>query len=211
VMVLDLVANTVIDSITVGRNPEQLIALNGKLYVPNSNDNTVSVIDATTNKVTATVTVGDGPRSVVADQANNIWALGTGFTVYNSSPPYNIISSTPGSLVRFAASGTAAQLTLPFASTGPGQLRSSPDKTQLYYSYGGAEYQMSTTATALPTAPFLRRRFNGFAIDPRDNTIFAAVSTGYTTNGRFVRYPAGGGAAIDSFTVKVGPNGFVFY
>ncbi|MGI4865910.1 MAG: DUF5074 domain-containing protein [Janthinobacterium lividum] len=211
VMVLDLNNNTVIDSITVGRNPEQLIALNGKLYVPNSNDNTVSVIDVATNKVTATVTVGDGPRTVVADQAGNIWALCTGFTVYNASPPYNVISSTPGSLVRFAASGTTTQLTLPFAGSSPSKLYIDPARTQLYYGYNGAEYQMSTTATALPTTPFIRRNFNGLAIDPRDNTIYAAVSTGYTTNGRFLRYPAAGGAPIDSFTVKVGPNGFVFY
>ena len=211
VMVLDLTTNAVIDSITVGRNPEQLTVLNGSLYVPNSLDNTVSVIDAATNKVTATVTVGDGPRTVVADQANSLWALCTGFTVYNPAPPYDVISSTTGSLVRFAAGSSTPQTKLPFASGGPSLLRISPDKTQLYYSYGGAEYQLATSATALPTTPFIRRDFSGFAIDPRDNTIFAAVSTGYTTNGRFLRYPAGGGAVIDSFTVKVGPNGFVFY
>jgi len=211
VMVLNLTTNTVIDSITVGRNPEQLIALNGLLYVPNSYDNTVSVIDAATNKVTSTVTVSDGPRNVVADQAGNIWALCSGFTVYNSTPPYNVISSTPGALVRFAAASPATQLKLAFAGGSPGQLRISPDKTQLYYGFNGAEYKMSTTATALPATPFIRRDFNGFGIDPRDNTLYAAVSTGYTTNGRFLRYPAAGGAAIDSFTVKVGPNGFVFY
>lgn len=210
VMVLDLATNAVIDSITVGRNPEQLTVLNGSLYVPNSLDNTVSVIDVTTNKVTATVTVGDGPRTVVADQANSLWVLCTGFTVYNPSPPYNVISSTTGSLVRFAP-GSTAQTKLSFASGGPSGLRISPDKTQLYYQYAKAEYMLSYAATALPAAPFIRRSFNGFAIDPRDNTIFAAVSTGYTTNGRFLRYPATGGAAIDSFTVKVGPNGFVFY
>jgi YVTN family beta-propeller protein len=211
VMVLDLTSNTVIDSITVGRNPEQLIAFGGKLYVPNSNDNTVSVIDAATNKVTATVTVGDGPRTVVADQAGNLWALGTGFTVYNPVSPYNIISSTPGSLTRFAASSNTVSLTLAFANTSASKLRISPDKTQLYFGYNGGEYQMNTSATTLPTTPFIRRSFSGFAIDPRDNTIFAAVSTGYTTNGRFLRYPATGGTAIDSFTVKVGPNGFAFY
>jgi YVTN family beta-propeller protein len=211
VMVLDLTNNTIIDSITVGRNPEQLIALNGNLYVPNSYDNTISVIDANTNKVTSTVTVGDGPRNVVADQAGNIWALCSGFTVYNPAPPYNVISSTTGSLVRFAPSNAGTQLKLPVASGGPSDLRISPDKMQLYYSYNGAEYQMSTTASALPATPFIRRSFNGFAIDPRDNTIFAAVSTGYTSNGRFLRYPATGGAPIDSFTVKVGPNGFAFY
>jgi YVTN family beta-propeller protein len=203
VMVLDLYSSTVIDSITVGRNPEQLLAFNGMLYVPNSYDNTISVIDAATNKVTSTVTVTAGPKTVVADQAGNLWAL--------CSQPYGATSTPLASLVRFAAGSTTAQLTLPFASSGASQLRISPDKTQLYYSYGGAEYKLSTTATALPTTPFIRRSFNGFGIDPRDNTIYGAISTGYTTNGRFVRYLAAGGAAIDSFTVKVGPNGFVFY
>jgi YVTN family beta-propeller protein len=211
VMVLDLSNNTVIDSITVGRNPEQPVVLNGSLYVPNSLDNTVSVIDVATNKVTSTVTVGDGPRTVVADQAGNIWALCTGFTVYNTVSPYNIISSTPGALVRFAPASPTTQLKLAFGSGSPGQLRLSPDKLQLYYSYAGAEYRLSTTATALPTTPFIRRNFSGFAIDARTNTIFAAISPSYTTNGRFLRYPAAGGAAIDSFEVKVGPNGFVFY
>jgi YVTN family beta-propeller protein len=211
VMVLNLSNNTVVDSITVGRNPEQPVVLNGSLYVPNSLDNTISVIDVNTGKVTATITVGDGPRTVVADQAGNLWALCTGFTVYNPVAPYNIISSTPGALVRFAPASPTMQLKLPFSGGSPSQLRLSPDKTQLYYSYNGAEYRMSTTATTLPTTPFIRRSFSGFAIDARTNTIFAAIAPSYTTNGRFLRYPATGGAAIDSFEVKVGPNGFVFY
>jgi YVTN family beta-propeller protein len=211
VMVLNLSNNTVVDSITVGRNPEQPVVLNGSLYVPNSLDNTISVIDVNTGKVTATITVGDGPRTVVADQAGNLWALCTGFTVYNLVAPYNIISSTPGALVRFAPASPTTQLKLPFSGGSPSQLRLSPDKTQLYYSYNGAEYRMSTTATALPTTPFIRRSFSGFATDARTNTIFAAIAPSYTTNGRFLRYPAAGGAAIDSFEVKVGPNGFVFY
>ena len=211
VMVLNLSNNTVLDSITVGRNPEQLLAFSGTLYVPNSNDNTVSVINATTNQVTSTVTVGDGPRTVVADQAGNLWVLCTGFTVYNSSPPYNVISSTPGSLVRFAPASPTTQLKLNFSSGSPSKLRISPDQTQLYYSYNGVEYRMSTTATALPTTSFLRRNFSGFAIDPRDNTVYGAIAPSYTTNGRFLRYPAAGGAAIDSFEVRVGPNGFIFY
>lgn len=203
VMVLDLTTNTVIDSITVGRCPEQLTVLNNFLYVPNSYDNTVSVIDASTNRVTSTVTVTSGPHTVVADQANNLWVL--------CSQPYGTTSTPPAALVRFASGSTTAQLTLPFASSGPSQLRISPDKTQLYYGYSGAEYKMSTTATVLPTTPFIRRDFNGFGIDPSDNSIYGAVSTGYTTNGYFLHYPAGGGQRLDSVTVKVGPNGFVFY
>jgi hypothetical protein len=89
-------------------------------------------------------------------------------------------------------------------------LRINPAKDQLYYSFGGAQYQLSITAPALPTTPFIRRNFTGFEIDPRDNTVFGAVSPSYSSNGRFIRYQATG-APIDSFEVKVGPNGFVFY
>jgi YVTN family beta-propeller protein len=203
VMVLDLTNNTVIDSIEVGRCPEQLVVLNNTIYVPNSYDNTVSVINASTNKVTSTVTVATGPKSMVADQANNLWVL--------CSLSYGVTGPLPAALVRFAPGSTTAQLTLPFANSTPKQLRISPDKTQLYYNYGGAEYRMATTATALPTTPFMRRDFNGFAIDPRDNSIYGAVSTGYTNNGYFLHYPPAAGKLIDSVTVRVGPNGFAFY
>jgi YVTN family beta-propeller protein len=200
VMVLNLSTNTLIDSLTVGRCPEQLTVANGLLYVPNSYDNTVSVIDPATSNIT-NVTVPIGPKTVVADQGGNLWVL--------CAPPYGVTGTA--ALARFAPGSTTAQLILPFADGSPSQLRVSPDKTQLYYSFNGAEYQMSTTATALPTTPFMRRDFNGFAIDPRDNSIYGAVSTGFTTNGYFLHYPAGGGKALDSVTVKVGPNGFVFY
>jgi len=200
VMVLNLTTNTLIDSLTVGRCPEQLTVANDLLYVPNSYDNTVAVIDPATGSMT-NVTVPIGPQTVVADQSGTLWVL--------CSPPYGVTGTA--ALARFAPGSTTAQLVLPFAGGSPSRLRISPDKTQLYYSFDGAEYRMSTTATALPTTPFLRRDFNGFAIDPRDNSLYGAVSTGFTTNGYFLHYPAGGGKVIDSVTVKVGPNGFVFY
>ncbi len=210
VLVLDLATNTIIDSITVGRCPERATILAGNLYVPNSLDNTVSVIDLTNNRVTGTIVVGDGPTAVVAEPSGRLWVLCAGFIVY--SPSGNVLSSTPGALVRFGAgSAGAVQQRLSFATAGPGNLRLSPDGTQLYYGYGGAQYRVATTATALPTTPFIRRDFSGFAIDPRDQTIFAAIAPSFSTNGRFLRYPPNGGTALDSFTVRVGPNGFVFY
>ena len=211
VMVIDLTTNTVVDSITVGRCPEKLLSFNGNLYVPNSYDNTVSVISLSTNKVTSTVTVADGPSVIVADQNRNLWVLCSGFVVYSPTPPYNIISSTPGTLARFTTATPNNQLLLTFANAGPSDLRISPDQTKLYYSYNGAEYQMNTNTATLPSVPFIRRDFSGFGIDPNDNTVYGAVSPSYTTNGRFLRYPATGGAPLDSFEVKVGPNGFVFY
>ena len=209
--ILDLATNTVTSRVTVGRNPEQLLALGGKIYVPNSLENTISVIDEATGTLSSTITVSDGPSSMAADKDGNIWVLCSGFVTYLSTPPYTGTRVSNGALVRFNPATPATQLKLTFPGTAsPGKLRINPAKDQLYYAFGGAEYQVSTSATALPTTPFIRRNFSGFAIDPRDNTVYAAVAPSYNTNGRFIRYQATG-AAIDSFNVKVGPNGFIFY
>lgn len=210
--ILNLTTNTVASRVPVGRNPEQLLALGGEIYVPNSLDNTISVINEATGKLTSTITVADGPASLAADRDNNLWVLCAGFVSYTNTPPY-VVQISPGTLIRLNPSSPATQLKLPFSATlgSPSQLRISPEQSQqLYYRLNGVEYRMSTTANALPATPFLRRNFSGFAIDPRDNTIFGAISPSYNTNGRFIRYQPSG-VAIDSFTMKVGPNGFVFY
>lgn len=209
--ILDLGTNSVTKRVTVGRNPEQLLALGGKIYVPNSLENTVSVVDEATGTLASTITVGDGPRSMVADKDGNVWVLSTGFVTYLSVAPFTATRVSNGALIRFSPGSPATQFRLDFPGTGaPGGLRLNPAKDQLYYSFGGAEYQLPITATALPAAPFLRRGFTGFAIDPRDNTVYGAISPSFSTNGRFIRYRPTG-AVIDSFEVKVGPNGFVFY
>jgi YVTN family beta-propeller protein len=206
--IIDLTTNKVTSSVPVGRNPEQLLALGGKIYVPNSLDDNISVIDEATGTVSSTITVTDGPTGLVADKDNNVWVLCKGSVSYSTGEAVQV---SPGTLIRFSPSSPTTQLKLEFPSTsGPSQLRINPAKDQLYYSFGGAEYQMSVAATTLPTTPFIRRNFSGFAIDPRDNTVFGAITPSYSANGRFVRYQATG-AVIDSFEVKVGPNGFVFY
>ena len=208
--IIDLSTNAVTSRVPVGRNPEQLLALGGKIYVPNSLDNTISVIDEATGALSSTITVADGPGSLVADKDGNVWALCSGFVTYLATPPYTATRVSNGTLVRFSPASPATQLKLAFPGTdSPDQLRINPAKDQLYYSFDGVEYRLATSATALPTTPFLRRSFSGFGIDPRDNTIYGAIAPSYSSNGRFVRYQPSG-AVIDSFTVKVGPNGFIF-
>lgn len=202
VLILDVASNTVIDSVKVGRNPERPALLGNQLFVPNSYDNTITVVDVTT-KATSTITVAPGPQSVVADASNNLWAL--------CSRPYGSTATPAAALVRFTASSTAAQLTLPFASGGVGALAIDGSRQNLYFRNGSAQYQMATSATTLPTTPLIRRNFNGFAVDPRDNSLFGAVAPSYTNNGYFLHYSATGTTRLDSVTVRVGPNGFAFY
>ncbi len=85
VAVLDTATLGVSKNITVGRNPEQLVVANGKLYVANSGgldypnyDKTVSVIDLATGTVTKTLTVADNPQNVGTDNNGNVYVLSAG-------------------------------------------------------------------------------------------------------------------------------------
>lgn len=209
VAVIDLRTNTVTKTIPVGRQPERLILANGKVYVTNADENTVSVINPGSDVVETTIQVQDGPRSLAQDSEGNIWVACTGITRYASTPPYAVLSSTNGALIRFSPSNPTAKTTLPFTSGGPSGLIANGARNQLYYNYRGGVYQVSAGASALPTAPLIRRSFYGLGVDPKDNTIYGSISP-FTTAGKVIRYQTTG-AAIDSFTVNIGPNSFVFY
>lgn len=209
VAVIDLRTNTVTKTIPVGRQPEQLLLANGKVYVTNSDENTVSVINTGSDAVEATIPVQDGPNSLVQDNSGNIWVACRGITRYASTPPYAVLSSTNGALSRFNPGNPAAVTTLPFTTGGPSSLIINGAKDQLYYRYRGGVYQLGASATALPATPLIRRSFYGLGIDPQNNTIYGSISP-FTTTGKVIRYQPGG-AAIDSFGVNIGPNSFVFY
>jgi YVTN family beta-propeller protein len=209
VAVIDLRTNTVTKTIPVGRQPERLLLANGKVYVTNSDENTVSVINPSSDVVENTIQVVDGPSSLVQDNSGNVWVACTGITRYASTPPYNVLSSTNGALVRFNPGNSAAVTTLPFTSGGPSDLTTNGTKDQLYYNYRGGVYQLAVGATTLPTTPLIRRSFYGLGVDPQNNTIYGSIAP-FTTTGKVIRYQRSG-AAIDSFGVNIGPNSFIFY
>ncbi|RTQ53253.1 hypothetical protein EJV47_00490 [Hymenobacter gummosus] len=192
VSVIDLSTNTVAQQITVGVNPEQILLAGGKLYVANSYGNTLSVINPGNNTVESSVTVPDGPRQLAEDAAGNIWVLSDAFlTRFNPATP---------------TQQTRIGITSDYRN---GNLRLNAARDQVYVSIAGAVYRFATTATALPTTPFLRRNLTGLGIDPQDNTVYAGAGS-YTADGRVIRYTTTG-TVIDSFNVAIAPNSFLFY
>ncbi|RYU84417.1 YncE family protein [Hymenobacter persicinus] len=210
--VIDLTTNKVLKTIPLsGEQPEQLLVAGGKVYVANSGSSIVSVINTTTDTEEATIPVGDSPNSLVLDQNGRVWVLCAGFAGYDSNFNIDPNTSTKGALVSFLPAAPTALQRLNFASTTgfPGHLQLDGSKTQLHYIYSKGVYRMNIVDRTLPTTPLIRRGFYGLGIDPKDNTIYGAVAP-YSTAGKFVRFQTSG-TAIDSFTVNLLPNGFVFY
>ena len=80
---------------------------------------------------------------------------------------------------------------------------------KVYYQYGGKVYQQDISATSLTATPFINRNFYGIGVDPADNLIYGADAGGFAAGGKVVRFNSNG-AAVDSFTVNIGPSEFVF-
>jgi YVTN family beta-propeller protein len=209
VAVIDLRTNTVTKTIPVGRQPEQLLLANGRVYVPNADENTISVINPNTDAVETTIQVQDGPTNLVQDKNGNIWVACAGITRYGPAPTFTVLSSTNGSLIRFSPSNPTNQTILPFATGGPSNMIINGSKYDLYYTYKGGVYEHSINKTTLSPRPIIRRNFYGLGADPKDSTLYCSVAP-FTTAGKVIRYTTSG-TPIDSFGVNIGPNSFVFY
>ena len=202
VSVIDLKTNTVTKQIPVGNAPDEMLEVNGRLYVTASYGNALTVINTTTDAVETTVEMPAGPKNILRDNKGNVWVL---CSKYNAG-------STPTTdyLVRFAptAPAVAQQVRIAFPNSYTnGNLRTNADGSKIYVSLGTGTYVLEPTATALPASPLIRRNFYGLGIDPQDNTIYAG--TGFTGSDKVIRYTMTG-APIDSFNAVVGPNGFLF-
>ena len=59
-------------TVQVGANPLASAWIDGELWVPNIDDDTLSIVDPATNAVRRTIPVGDGPIAV-AELAGDVW------------------------------------------------------------------------------------------------------------------------------------------
>ncbi len=201
VSVIDLSTYKVLKTIEVGKLPEKLLLANGKIYVTNNRDNTVSVINPNSDVVETTLVVADKPNSLVQDATGAIWVYCSGYASWEQA------IATNATLVKFNPATPTTQVKLAFPTNGGGNLTMNAAKTMLYYSYKGIN-SMSTTATSLPNAPLIKRSFYGFGVDS-DGTIYGSDALNYAVNGRVIRFNSNG-IALDSMTVGLIPNGFIF-
>jgi len=214
IKVIDLTTNTVTKTVSTGKGANKLVRQGDLVYVANSggygSDNTIAVINTNTDAVTSTITVGDNPNSLQLDKDGNIWVTASGNISYNEDWSINEKNSTKGSLSKIAAGKEVLRLTVDrITSSGPSSLNVSPDGATLYYTFNGAVYALSTTATALPTTPFKDKDFYGLAVDPFSGNVIGCEAPSFSSSGKVWIYNAAG-VEQGNYTVGIGPNGCTF-
>ncbi len=207
VSVVDLKTLTVVKTIEVGVQPEQLVISNGKVYVANSGENFITVINASTDAVEKTIPVTQSPNSLTLDSNGNLWVLSTGLKDWQLDPS----AYTPGALTKINTGTNTVTATLSFGSKTAfaSQLTTNGAKNKLYFIYNSKVYQHDINASSLNTTPVVNRSFSSLGIDPENHYLYAGRITDYISDGWVVRFNPTG-AAIDSFSVGIAPNGFLF-
>lgn len=150
IAVVDLNTLLVTSTISVSIGVERIIEVNGELYVShkggNGINNIVSVIDIATEGVTE-ITVNDLPDDLLIDSSGNVVVLCEGKAAWTGN-------ETPASIVKINTTTNTISSELEFdAGIHPSALVS--NVSNLYYNIGSKVYEVSQTATTLPTSEFL--------------------------------------------------------
>lgn len=204
VSIINLINNSVAKQITVGKLPEQLLIYDKMLYVTNSNDSTVSVIDLTYEILDHTFTVGDWPTGIVQDANHKLWILCSGIPTWAGTP-------TNGSLVRYNPDTDEIELSLTFPSSDsqPTYLCINKTGNSLFYYYDGKVYNMGVNETVLPSNSIITTAAYGMGIDPASGYLFVTDAGDFMSEGTVKWYNING-TFVGSATVGVAPNGFFF-
>ncbi len=214
--VINLQTLTVSTSIPCGNGPEQMVLLNGKVYVCNvggfGNDSTVSVIDVSSNSVIATIPVGINPNSIRTDAAGKIWVLcgGTLGPDYTPGTPDDV----GGTMIQIDPATNTVVKHYPFSTDQhPMKLNINDAGSNLYYLSGtsaftGRIFTMPVADTILPVNPIVNNDFYGLGIQPLTGRIYTGRAN-FPQASYMLRYQSNG-LFIDSAQVGIGPNSFVF-
>jgi YVTN family beta-propeller protein len=209
VAVMDTATLAISKYITVGRNPEQLVVSNGKLYVANSGglsfgnpDKTVSVIDLNTLAETKKITVIANPVSVAADTYGNVYVLSLGdfasvlpgMTIINNAT--DVVKSQTNLLLGFNLP-LAAQGDFVYYPTVDNKIAVYNAKTQT-----AAQANFITDGTVI-TTPY------AISVDALSGEVFIADAKDYSSNGTLYAFDKTGKKEY-SITTGINPGKITF-
>jgi len=190
-----------ITSIPLSADPEEIITVNGKVYVNKSSyraGNSIEVIDPATDAITKTITLTDGLQSLTVI-GNDIFALCTGST---GSTVYKISTSTDA----VTASVSNTSVVPPSAYDA---LKFTSDGNQLFIAGSTSVYALNTDLASFSSTPVFTTsasspygNFYGFAAI--DGKIFQANSD-FVANSTLNVYSQTG-TLLNSFTTTIGAN-----
>ena len=215
VKVIDLNAGTVTKTISTGQGANKMIKGfgndTGVVFVANSGgygkDNKITIIDSNSDAIVGTIAVGDNPNSLKFDDNGNLWVASSGMLAYKEDFSIDEVNSTKPTLSKINPDRTEVlRLEFPDVSYLGATIESSPIGDQLYINYDGAVYKMASSATTLPTTPFVDKMFYGIGMDTFTQQLIGCEAPTFSSPGKIYFYDDKG-TLLKSMEVGIAPNG----
>jgi len=187
------------ESVEVGALPEQLLAYQGKIYVPNSYENTVSMLTEAPFAKVADIVVGDYPQACLALNGS-VWVMNGGKPDWTGAFSY-------GSWMKLNVQGqVSTEISLNQVQKNPTRAVASPDGRFAYFILGGDVWFLDAQ---LETVGVLISGANGYGlgVDSRNGNILVGEAGDFSSASDVAIYNAQG-ELQKRFTAGIAPSCF---
>jgi DNA-binding beta-propeller fold protein YncE len=198
IAVMDLSSRAIIDTLECGSGPEGIMAVGNKLFVANSFESSVSVLNLNDNAHTK-IELDGAPQHFALDASGTLWV-----SISSGLQPVNPSTNVKGTAIAVADMGS--KITIDGHGLKIYLLTAEP------WNVGtGAEvYGFNTQTKQLDAQALISGdSFYGIGFNVTSDKIYVADSKGFSGNGVITVYDTEGNM-LDQQTTGVGPNGFVF-
>jgi len=204
VSVIDLNTNMKTGEIPCQGSTEEMLAVNNKVYIANTEKEYIYIADPATDMITDSIHLSYGPLSMVKDKAGKLWVLCMG----------NYLDNTKAALFKLNSDGNGVELKLFFTSylNAWNKLKINRTEDTLYF-INGQVFRMATSSTGLPTDPFIvinSSNFYGLGVDDKTGNIYISDAIDYSQKGKIYIFTSRG-ILLNSFNAGIIPGGFYFY
>ncbi|WP_179334503.1 YncE family protein [Winogradskyella costae] len=200
IAVVDLTANTVINTIPVGNGPEQILVEDNFLYVSHkgafSTNNIVSVINTSSDVLTTTITVNDNPDEMIVDNTGDLVVLSSGKPAWTGD-------ETKAAITKIDMDTNTVSTTLEFSDGEHPELMMYLNGN-LYYNLGSSVLSITDDATAVTSTPlFTTGATTLYGMAAKDDRLYFVDAVDYTSAGQLFIYDETSYSLINSFTAPV--------
>lgn len=197
VAVLEINTRTIIDTLECGSGPEGILAIDNKLFIANSFETSITVIEITSGS-SQEIGVNASPSQFVYDGGSTVWiSMSTGLqSLHVSTLALSELFPATNVSGKMAANQNASTIYLLTAQPWPGT-----DSEVLAFNTESKKY----AATAFITG----ENFYGIGYNIASNSLYVSDSKGFSGNGVMYVYDSNGDLK-DEQVVGIGPNGFAF-
>lgn len=226
-----------VNQITANLNAPRAIAFsNGKIYVSNANDNTVTVYNANTNAFIKSISLDNQPEKLVAT-SNYVYVQSSSYASANTVEIINSSSDTNTKDLSFelTMNGITLDSNMIFVlgsdenkteiskieneaitkTISNVSLKSSRyltlDNNNLYFTNGTGIYTLSKDLNSIPSSPIFNVNDNSwstlYGFNVIDGKVFSSDANGFTDNSIITVYDLTGNV-LKTFTTEIGTNGF---